>query len=85
MDQPSPHEPVSSQEISEDMVPEDITDDEKEKLLALLDLYVDIIGSDHDLCCTKVLHHNIDTGSASPIWQKVRRLSLPAKEEVTKF
>ena len=85
MDQPSPHEPVSSQGIPQDMIPEDITDDEKEKLLALLELYMDVIGSDNDLGCTKVLHHNIDTGSASPIRQPVRRLSLPAKEEVKKL
>ena len=85
MDQPSPHEPVSSQGIPQDMIPEDITDDEKEKLLALLELYMDVIGNDNDLGCTKVLHHNIDTGSASPIRQPVRRLSLPAKEEVKKL
>ena len=85
LDQPSPHEPVSSQGIPQDMIPEDITDDEKEKLLALLELYMDVIGSDNNLGCTKVLHHNIDTGSASPIRQPVRRLSLPAKEEVKKL
>ena len=85
IDQTSPHEPVSSQRIPQDMIPEDITDDEKEKLLALLELYIDVIGSDNDLGCTKVLHHNIDTGSASPIRQPVRRLSLPAKEEVKKL
>ena len=86
MGQPSPHEPVSSQGIPrQDMIPEDITDDEKEKLLALLELYMDVIGNDNDLGCTKVLHHNIDTGSASPIRQPVRRLSLPAKEEVKKL
>ena len=84
LDQPSPHQPVSSQGIPEYMIPED-TDDEKEKLRALLELYMDVIGSDGDLGCTKVLHHNIDTGSASPIRQPVRRLSLPAKEEVKKL
>ena len=67
------------------LIPEDITDDEKEKLLALLEFYMDVIVSDNDLGCTKVLHHNIDTGSASPIRQPVRRLSLPAKEEVKKL
>ena len=36
------------------MVPEDITDDEKEKLLALLELYIDVIGNDNNLGCTKV-------------------------------
>lgn len=85
MDQPSPHEPAPSQGIPEGMIPEDITDNEREKLLALLELYMDVIGSDNDLGCTKVLHHNIDTGSASPIRQPVRRLSLPAKEEVKKL
>ena len=84
MDQPSPHEPVS-QGIPKDMIPEDITDQEKEKLLALLELYADVIGGDNDLGCTKVLHHNIDTGHASPIRQPVRRLSLPAKEKVKKL
>ena len=84
MDQPSPHQPVS-QEIPQEMIPEDITDQEKEKLLALLELYTDVIGGDNDLGCTKVLHHNIDTGNASPIRQPVRRLSLPAKEEVKKL
>ena len=84
MDQPSPHQPVS-QGIPQEMIPEDITDQEKEKLLALLELYTDVIGGDNDLGCTKVLHHNIDTGNASPIRQPVQRLSLPAKEEVKKL
>ena len=66
MDQPSPHQPVS-QGIPQEMIPEDITDQEKEKLLALLELYTDVIGGDNDLGCTKVLHHNIDTSNASPI------------------
>ena len=83
--QPLPHNQKSSQGIPEDMIPEDITDDEKEKLLALLELYMDVIGSDNDLGCTNVLHHNIDTGSASPVRQPVHRLSLPAKEEVKKL
>ena len=85
MDQPSPHEPAPSRGIPEGMIPEDITDNEREKLLALLELYTDVIGSDNDLGCTKVLHHNIDTGSASPIRQPVRRLLLPAKEEMKKL
>ena len=35
--------------------------------------------------CTSVLQHSIDTGSATPIRQQVRRLSLPAKQEVKKL
>ena len=84
-DQPSLHQP-GSQGIPQEMIPEDITDQEKEKLLALLELHTDVIGGDNDLGCTKVLHHNIDnTGNASPIQRPVQRLSLPVKEEVKKL
>ena len=48
MDQPSQHQPVS-QGIPQEMIPEDIADQEKEKLLALLELYTDVIGGDNDL------------------------------------
>ena len=67
-DQPPPRKSVLSPPgIPEGMIPEDITIEEKEKLQTLLELYVDVIGSDSDLGCTKVLHHNIDTGNTSPI------------------
>ena len=56
--QPPPHNQKSSQGIPEDMIPEDITDDEKEKLLALLELYMDVIGSDNDLQGTAPQHRH---------------------------
>ena len=67
----------------EEMLPEDINEDQKEKTLALLELYADVIASgDNGLGRTDILRHSIDTGNASPIRQQVRRTSLPGKEKV---
>ena len=79
LDQPLPHQPVSSQGIPEDVIPEDIKRETPGTTRTLHGRNWKWLG------CTKVLHHNIDTGSASPIRQPVRRLSLPAKEEVKKL
>jgi len=77
---------AASLNIPESLIPDNLKDEEKEHLVALLELYSDIIANDeHDLGCTGVLQHTIDTGSATPIRQQVRRLSLPAKEEVKKL
>ena len=64
------------------MLPKDINKDHEEKILALLELYADIIAiGDNGLGRTDILRHNMDTGNASPIRQQVRRMSLPAKEK----
>lgn len=63
----------------EDMMPKN----HKQKLLALLQLYSDVIACDnYDLGRTDILKHSIDTGHATPIRQQVWRMSLPAKEKV---
>ena len=49
--------------------------------MALLELYADVIAIG-GLGRTGILRHSIDTGNASPIRQQVRRMSLPAKENV---
>ena len=70
----------------EEMLPVDISEDHKEKTLALLELYADVIASsDSGLGRTGILRHTIDTGNATPIRQQVRRMSLPAKEKVRKL
>ena len=67
----------------EEMLLENINEDQKEKILALLELYADVIASgDNGLGQTDIMRHSIDTGNASPIRQQVRRTSLPAKEKV---
>ena len=70
----------------EEMLPVDISEDHKEKSLALLELYADVIASsDSGLGWTGILRHTINTGNATPIRQQVRRMSLPAKEKVRKL
>ena len=65
----------------EEMLPEDINEDQKEKTLALLELYADVIASgDNGLGRMDILRHSIDTGNASPIRQQVRRTSLKVRE-----
>ena len=67
----------------EEMLPSDISEDHKEKTLALLELYADMIASsDSTLGQTGILRHSINTGNATPIRQQVRRMSPPAKEKV---
>ena len=69
----------------ERMLPKDIGKDHKEKISALLELYADINAmGDNGLGRTGILRHNINTGNASPIFQQVRRRSLPAKEKFTR-
>ena len=73
----------TSFDYMEDMIPKNISEDHREKLLALLQLYSDIIAcDDHDLGRTGILKHSIDTGNAIPICQQVRRMPLQAKEKV---
>ena len=73
----------TSYEYMEDMIPKNISEDHREKILALLQLYSDVIScDDYDLGRTGILKHSIDTGNAIPIRQQVRRLPLPAKEKV---
>ena len=67
----------------EEMLSLDISEDHKEKTLALLELYADVIAnSDSTLGRTGILRQSIDTGNATPICQQVRRMSPPAKEKV---
>ena len=73
----------TSFDYMEDMIPKNISEDHREKLLALLQLYSDIIAcDDHDLGRTGILKHSIDTRNTIPICQQVRRMPLPAKEKV---
>ena len=68
------------------LILKNISEDHREKILALLQLYSDIIAcDDYDLGHTGILKHSIDTGNAIPICQQVRRLPLPAKEKVTQL
>ena len=65
------------------MIPKNISEDHREKILALLQLYSDVIAcDDYDLGYTGVLKHSIDTGNAIAICQQVRRSPLLAKEKV---
>ena len=65
------------------MLPKDNNEDQKEKTLASLELYVDVIASrDNGLGRMGILKHSIDTGNSTPIHQQVRQMSLPAKEKV---
>ena len=60
----------------ERMLPKDIDKDHKEEILALLELYADVIAiGNNGLGRTGILRQNIDTGNASPIRQQVRRMS----------
>ena len=73
----------TSYDYIEDMILGNISEDHREKILALLQLYSDVIAcDDYDLGRTGILTHSIDTGNAIPIRQQVQRMSLPAKEKV---
>ena len=72
--------PLTSPEIPDSLIPDSLKGEEREQLLALLELYSDVIANDEqDMSCTSILQHSINTGSATPIRQQVCRLSLPAK------
>ena len=67
------------------LLPDDVTPDQKEKFLALMAHYSDILAdSPNKLGLTGILHHSIDTGSATPICQQARRVPLPRRETVHK-
>jgi len=62
---------------------DDITPDQKEKILALMAHYCDILADGPDkIGRTGVLQHHIDTGNATPIHQQARRVPLPKRETV---
>ena len=64
----------------------DLADIEKESLFSLLLQFSDIFAASQDLSGrTAKLKHNIDTGTAHPIRQSVRRLPPAKKQEVTKL
>ena len=57
------------------LLPDDITQDQKEKILALM---ADILADGQDkIGHTGVLQHHIDTGNATPTRQQARRVPLP--------
>ena len=54
-------------------LPDDVSQTQQDKFLALLSLYSDVIDSDpNDLGHTEVFSHHIDTGDAPPIRQAAR-------------
>ena len=64
-------------------LPRDLTVAQKEKFLALISHYADVLAiSSDDLGRTNVLKHQIDTGGAQPICQQARRVPLPHREKV---
>ena len=64
-------------------LPEDLSQSEREKFLALLSNYVDILATNsNDLGQTDVLNHRIDTGNAVPIRQSAWRVPLPHRGKV---
>ena len=64
-------------------LPRDLTVAQKEKFLALISHYADVLAiSSDDLGRTNVLKHQIDTGRAQPICQQARRVPLPHREKV---
>jgi len=59
-------------------LPDDIPPDQREKFLALMAHYSDILANGpSNLGHTRVLQHHIDTGNTTPICQKARRVPLP--------
>ena len=64
-------------------LPNDITQAQEDKFLALLSHYSDIMAdSPNKLGRTGVLQHHIDTGTAAPIRQQARRVPLPSRETI---
>ena len=73
--------PVYTDNINQ--LPDDVSQTQQDKLLALLSLYSDVIASGpNDLGHTQVLSHHIDTGDAPPIRQATRRVPVPSREKV---
>ena len=73
----------SSDIILANPLPDDITSDQKEKFLALMAHYSDILADGPDkLGRTGVLQHHINTDNATPIRQQARRVPLPRRETV---
>ena len=64
-------------------LPNDITQAQEDKFLALLSHYSDIMAdSPNKLGRTGVLQHHIDTGTAAPVRQQTRRVPLPSRETI---
>ena len=79
--QPRQGEPKTQITLSHTL-PNDITQAQEDKFLALLSHYSDIMAdSANTLGQTGVLHH-IDTGTAAPIRQQARRVPLPSRETI---
>jgi len=64
-------------------LPDDFSQSQQDKFLALLSLYSDVIAAGpDDLGHTQVLSHHIDTGDAPPIRQAACRVPMPCREKV---
>ena len=64
-------------------LPPELTDSQREKFLALLSHYEDVLAKcSEELGRTDVLSHRIETGDAKPIRQPARRVPLPHRGTV---
>ena len=71
--------PVYTDSINQ--LPDDVSQTQQDKLLALLSLYSDVIASGpNDLGHTQVLSHHIDTGEAPPIRQAAHCAPVPSRK-----
>jgi len=64
-------------------LPDDVSQAQQDKLLALLSLYFDVIASSpNDLSHTQVLSHHIDTGDAQLIHQATHQVLIACRGKV---
>ena len=64
-------------------LPEELTEVQRDKFVALLSQYSDVVATNNEeLGRTSILSHKIDTGDATPIRQQARRVPLPHREKV---
>ena len=65
------------------LLPAELTELQREKFLALLSHYADVMAMDNDdLGRTNILSHRIETNGARPIRQQARRVPLPHRERI---
>ena len=76
----------TSYDYTEDMIPKPISEDHKEKILALLQLYSDVITcDDYDLGCTGILKLSIDLGNATLSASRYGRCHYQQREVVNNY
>ena len=77
-----PHD-TNKKEVSMQVpLPAGLTELQKEKFLALLSHYADVMAvNSDDLGCTNILTHRIETNEARPIRQQARWVLSPIKEK----